>query len=286
MDRLSEGFINRMIKKAKGLYRLLRDLVSGQQTLKQVYLTLEGQIITRPKLNDDFNWERYPAYYKEELLSVAQVHTLLPNPIDFQFSLGKLTKTNLAVKDLHPNHQLLYEIILKINPNAILEVGCGGGDHLRNLLIFNSKLIAFGVDRSEGQVLTLRNRHPQLDAAISIVDVTASESVLPSVDLVYTQAVLMHISETNERLAIALNNILQAATSHVVLIENWTQHNFFLALQESIKQNPFWNDCHLYFVRSRFTPSVRALVLSKNILPFEMLYNYDELLQGAALRTH
>ena len=96
----------------------------------------------------------------------------------------------------------------------------------------------------------------------------------------------MHISETNDRLAFALNNILRAATSHVVLIENWTQHNFFLAIRESIKQNLFWNDSHLYFVKSRVTPSVRALVLSKNILPFEMLYNYDELLQGAALRTH
>jgi len=96
----------------------------------------------------------------------------------------------------------------------------------------------------------------------------------------------MHISETNNRFQIAINNMLKASKSQVVLMENWTQHNFLQAIQEGIKHNPAWQESHLYFVMSHQAPEVRALVLSKQEFPFEPLKNYDELLLGSPLRTH
>lgn len=145
----------------------------------------------------------------------------------------------------------------------MLEAGCGGGDHLRNLIFFNPQLDVHGVDRSEGQLTTLRKRHPILNAVVSVADLTSDDVTLPIADVVYSQAVLMHISETNNRFQIAINNMLKAAKSQVVLMENWTQHNFLHACQEAVKQDPEWHKSYLYFVKSIKVPEVRVLVLSK-----------------------
>ncbi len=286
MDRQSESAVKRAIIISRGIYRLVKDLLNNRITLKQALLVIEGRLLSRPKLNDDFNWDRYHLYYQQELISTGKFHTLLPQAGDFEFSEHVIKKNNPLVQDLHPNHQLLYEIILNINPKSILEVGCGGGDHLRNLKFFNPEFNALGADRSEEQIRTLKQRHPTLNTSISLNDITIEHSALPRADLAYTQAVLMHISETNNRLRFALNNILQAANSHIVLLENWTQHNFLIELRESINQSPGWENSEFYFVTSLGATNVRALILSKTELQFEKLLTYDQLLQGEVLRTH
>ena len=46
------------------------------------------------------------------------------------------------------------------------------------------------------------------------------------IELVFTQAVLMHIFEKEQRLKSALQNIFATTDNFVVLVENWSKQNF------------------------------------------------------------
>lgn len=285
-NRVNQKIYTIITGKVLGFFRLTKALFSKKITIKQFALTIYEQIFEKPKLGDDFNWGRYHLHYEQELVATSKFHCLLPRAGDFQFTDGKLLKIAPIKLDLHPNHQLLYEIILGLNPGAVLEAGCGGGDHLRNLTLFDKNINAYGVDRSVDQIALLKKRHPDLLAQIIVSDITKVDIDLPKVDLVYTQAVLMHISELNDRIKVAVTNLLNASAMHLILIENWTQHNFMQILREAISKNSNWKNSYMYFVISEIDPTIRALVLSKAELPYDPLTDYELLLQGDQLRTH
>ena len=111
-------------------------------------------------------------------------------------------------------------------------------------------------------------------------------SKIKKVDLIYTQAVLMHISETKNRFNYALQNILKSSKKHVIFIENWKSHHFLYEINKIIENNKKFKSYKLYFTKLDKDESVTALVLSKSILPFLKLTNYEQLLQGNSLRTH
>lgn len=115
---------------------------------------------------DDFDWQRYHYHYQADLAETKKVHTQVLSPGDYVFSDGALSLQG-NVLPLHPNHRLLYETILQLNPESVLELGCGGGDHLHNIsiLVKNAKL--YGVDLSDEQLVLLRERHPNLNAVIN-----------------------------------------------------------------------------------------------------------------------
>jgi len=262
-------------------------VLTREITAKQAWYYTQMRLFNKQKdLNDDFDWTRYHLHYREELKSGSRVATLVPRPGDFEFSQGSLRQINKNIRPLHPNHHLLYQIILGLKPHNVLEVGCGGGDHLSNLHLFNPQIELFGVDRSEGQMATLQERHPHLPAYLKIVDLTSLETVLPVVDVVYSQAVLMHISETQGRLANVLDNILRAAQSQVVMVENWTEHDFLAHLRGALKSNFAWAGAKFYYAYRPQSTEVRALILSKLPLPFEELHDYNSLLQGQAMHIH
>ena len=59
------------------LGKLLLSMLKRDITLKQFALDLRFRFIPQSKmLNDDFDWEKYPSYYKEELKSISRVHTI------------------------------------------------------------------------------------------------------------------------------------------------------------------------------------------------------------------
>lgn len=266
---------------------MIVEVACGKITFRQAYYQIHMRLFNEHKnLNDDFDWTKYHLYYREELKSVARGATLVPQQGDFEFSQGRILQKNKNIKPLHPNSHLLYELVLGLAPASILEVGCGGGDHLRNLGLFNPKIKVFGIDRSEGQLATLKSRHPKLPAELAITDVTSLSARLPLVDLIYTHAVLMHISETQNRFAIALDNIFKAAQSQVVMIENWSEHDFLSAVRVAIEANADWSKAKIYYTYRPEFPDVRALIVSKQSLPFTELHNYDSLLQGQTMYVH
>ena len=128
MDRGTLG------SKILGSIRLIKEVSQRKITLKQAYYTIKMRIFnTNRELNDDFDWSQYHYYYQEELKSNVRLSTLIPKAKQFEFRDGKIRQLDSKIKPLHNNHHLLYEVISNLNPSSVLEVGFGGGDHLRNL---------------------------------------------------------------------------------------------------------------------------------------------------------
>lgn len=88
--------------------------------------------LTGKRVGDDFDWEFYTDHYRAELERGSREHTLILKPGDYQFEGGRLLKKT-ACLPLHPNHRLLYEMLLQLQPATLMEIGCSGGDHLHNL---------------------------------------------------------------------------------------------------------------------------------------------------------
>lgn len=270
-----------------GVLRTIRQVLSREITLGHAYHYIMMRILpNKDQYNDDFNWNLYPKLYREELKGIERVHTLIVKTEDFRYVDGQIQQVKSSAPPLHPNHQFLYEVVLGLRPESVLEVGCGGGDHLHNLHAFNPSIELHGIDRSEGQLDTLRERHPDLSATVGVVDLTDSNATLPLVDLTYSHAVLMHISETHGRFDSALRNVLRSAKRHVVMIDNWTEHDFLAHIQKSVAADPNWAGATISFATFRGAPELTALVLSKDKVPYPELLDYDSLLQGKELRTH
>jgi len=287
-DRSESSLAFRLFRALISVFKLIQSLTKRQITLKQFFLDLEFRFIPQSRIqNDDFDWEKYPAYYSEELKSVARVHTLQINNKSFEYSNGSLIKRDTTAKDLHPNHEVLYRAVLCLFPHSVLEVGCGGGDHLANIYELNPTIKLYGVDRSHLQLRTLKNRHPGLSCVATVADVTENKCDIKSVDLVFTQAVLMHISEKDGRFQTALQNIFFAAKNFVVLVENWSQHNFLDEVVNIQALNPDWSKSNVYFLMSRDNSFSSALIVSKNVIPgLTKLDSYDQLLVGRKIVVH
>jgi SAM-dependent methyltransferase len=199
---------------------------------------------------DDFDWRSYNREYRGELKVIEKQHTLRLASGDYLFEGGAL-RARSARLPLHPNHRLLYETVLQLAPKSVMEVGCGGGDHLHNLALLAPALEIHGADRSEEQLRFLRERSPHLRADLRQLDATLPFSEgLPRVDLCYTQAVIMHIKTGNGHL-VALANLFRMAARQVVLMENWRSHSFvgdvrFLHDRRMIP----WKELHCYFRRA------------------------------------
>jgi SAM-dependent methyltransferase len=203
----------------------------------------KGETIT-----DDFDWKLYNLHYRGEVIDCGKRHTLVLKEGDYVFRDNTLIKSKEDILPLHPNHRLLYETMMQLKPASVFELGCGGGDHLHNigLLIKNTKL--HGVDLSVEQLGFLKERHPDLNAVINQYDCTLPfPSTFPQVDVAYTQAVLMHIKTGNAHM-ITLSNLFRMATKQIVLMENWTRHEFVEDIKKlhALKVIP-WNEVYFYY---------------------------------------
>ena len=279
--------MGKLSAKVKTLTHMARSVVKSEITTRQAVLELWMYVSnTQRNLKDDFDWSKYHSYYQEELKSISKVHTLVIDEESWTFVDGVLSSSEPSALPLHPNHKLLYETILELSPLSALEAGCGGGDHLYNLKTLRRDLVLHGVDRSDMQLRTLFARHPNLDASTSVADLTVKDLVLPKVDLVYSQAVLMHISEVQDRFQIALRNLLNAAEEYLVLMENWSQHDFKYHLEAITEETPGWKNAKLYFKKSTQDEAIRIMIVSKKNLPYDLVNDYELLLMGSKLVTH
>lgn len=215
---------------------------------------------------DDFDWTRYHLEYSKQLAAQESEVRLRLEDEDYVLEGGKLVRKRSPLP-LHPNHLLLYELVIELSPTSILEVGCGGGDHLRNLSILDPSLEIRGVDRSEGQLRTLAERNPMVVTKASVLDISSAHvDAQLAADLVYTQAVLMHI-QTRSSYERALANVFSLASEHVVLVENWHRHNFVEDISRLSSSGALgWDQVRLYVVEG--TGSSTALVASRHELPW------------------
>ena len=227
---------------------------------------------------DDFNWDEYTDYYKNELIQGQQDHSLRLSASDYVFDKFQLVK-HTSRAPLHPNHRLLYETVLVLDPRSVLEVGCGGGDHLFNLSSLKPTMSIFGVDRSTSQLEFAANRWPPIKDRTMKCDITLPYTTcLPSVDLVYTQAVIMHIKTGNGHL-VALSNLFRIAEKQVVLMENWSHHQFLSDIQFLHRERMIpWEDVFFYFRRSpEYGDKPHVMIISSIPLDLEPLVDYSVL---------
>ncbi len=207
---------------------------------------IQGLCVLRNKLisRDDFAWGRYHKNYAKQLKRNEEDYTLkLSN--DFEIVNSKLTFT--CNPPLNNSHQLLYQVIHDLNPKSIFEVGCGCGDHLYNLQKIMPKINVSGCDLLQKQLDFLHDRHPELKDTTYVYDITKGPTSIFE-ELFYTQAVLMHIQKGNRHVD-ALRNLFCPSNKYIVLMENWTRHNFYTDIKNISKERFFpWKDLHIYKV--------------------------------------
>jgi len=227
--------------------------------------------------NDEFDWQYYSNHYQYELSQVQKDHTLILKKDDYIFSNGELL-LNKDILPLHPNYRLIYETILQLSPQSVFELGCGGGDHLHNLSILNPNIKLHGVDISEKQIKLLHRRHKDLKADIRIFDITKPHPKnSPIVDVVFTQAVLMHLQTKNNHLK-AIENLFNHSKNQVILMENWERHNFMQDIQKMHeKQLIKWKDIFFYYRVSKEFNKPHLMIISNNPLKYPILNNYEVL---------
>lgn len=230
---------------------------------------------------DDFNWEVYNTEYREEINHIQKSHTLKLKNGDYRLDGANLV--NFAgILPLHPNHRLLYETLLLLKPASVVEVGCGGGDHLYNLKQLLPKCLVHGLDRSDKQLAFVVERSPELKNALQRYDATMPFSKkLPKVELAFTQAVIMHIQTGNAHLS-ALANLFAMASKQVVLMENWKQHAFLSDIKFLYKEGMIpWENIHFYFRRCpELNNKPHLMVVSSEPLDFEVLERDEQLING------
>jgi hypothetical protein len=230
----------------------------------------------REAFKDDYDWERYPHEYAAELKQIEKEFTRLLKEDQYAFD-GVHLRSQAPGKPLHPNHRLLYETILQLGPDSVLEGGCGGGDHLVNLSMLLPRAEVFGLDRSAGQLALLRNSAPRLLGRTRVFDMTMPFSDhLPQVELTFTQAVLMHIHTGNGHL-VALSNLFRMSSRYLILMENWTRHAFLEDICRLHDEGMTgWSHLHCYFRRSpEFGNKPHLLIASAVPLDLEPLSDYS-----------
>lgn len=225
---------------------------------------------------DDFDWRAYSTHYADELAEVERDYTTRLSPQDYVVTDDGSLVQKSSKHPLHPNHRLLYETLLQLRPTQVLEIGCGGGDHLYNLSVLAPEICTAGVDRSPEQLDLLKRRSPGLAAAVCVADITRPlPASLPAADIAYTQAVIMHIKTGDAHLD-ALASMFSAATKQVVMMENWGSHPFLADIRRLHAEGRIpWETSHFYFRRApELEGKPHLMVVSAAPLDYEPLEDY------------
>jgi SAM-dependent methyltransferase len=234
---------------------------------------------TRKFYDDDFDWNNYTASsYARQLDKIGKEHQMIAGQGELVFDpeTGAVTTGN---PPLHENALAIFELIGQLQPTSVHEAGCGGGDHLGNGAALFPDIKFSGGDRSETQLALLKQRHPQLANSVIIQDLTMPFSQKwPQAELVYSQAVLMHIHTAVSHF-VAFANMINQSTKHVVLMENYQCHNFVEEAQALFNGgHTNWSKMNVY----RFDGShgARIILLSQEDLNYPKLSSDSQIREG------
>lgn len=235
---------------------------------------------SRKFYDDDFDWENYTKdSYLRRLKGDVEVKyrpISAPGELIYDAETGKVESNG---QPIHPNQQLILEAVGQLAPARVHEVGCGGGDHIANVSTLFPEVEVTGGDRGASQLQLALQRHPRLAGQLGLQDITLPFSAQwPRADLVYSQAVVMHIHTAVSHF-VALSNMVAMADSYVLLMENPQCHNFVADLQALHAGGHLaWEALHLY--RFDGSTGARAILASRKPLDRPALTSDREMREG------
>ena len=226
---------------------------------------------------DDYIWEDYHSEYRNEIINHAKKY-LLNLPKKNTFNNNKLFYK--STKKLHPNHQTLYEVIKALNPKSIIELGCGGGFHVSNLKKILPKSKIIGLDRSPDQVNFAKMNYPNFANFFLVKNFSSFfnkfEVLKYQSDIIYSQAVLMHIQKNTDYESVIKNTLL-LSKKYIVLVESWPRHDF---VEDYLRiKNFLYPSMNLFFYIKK-NPQVGkflALIISKKTIYNSKKYGLETL---------
>ncbi|KKM19760.1 hypothetical protein LCGC14_1652330 [marine sediment metagenome] len=158
-----------------------------------------------------------------------------------QINPSNRTDADLKVADINytivHTHIKLYNEIRKLNFDTVLEVGCGIGKNLRNLWIIFPDKKFYGCDINP--LVLQKSTHYNVDSSIVFFDSTSKKISMDdnTIDLVFTNNVLQHISPKNIKEAI--NEISRVAKKYIIHSEDCYYKNLSEApMIDADKDNP------------------------------------------------
>ena len=238
---------------------------------------IANRILTGKKAPDDYDWKYYTGIYRQGLENIEKENVLSLKEGDYRLESGTLVKKGDNLP-LNENHRLIYETLLQLNPGTVLEVGCGCGDHLHNIKVLDSRISVYGIDISEGQLDFLKQRHPDLRDSVKRYNITIplQNQVLPEADIVFSQAVIMHIRENH---LVGLENMFRLARRQVVLMENWLRHEFMADIKALCDGKRLsWENAYFHYRDSSVTGKPHLMIVSRSPLPqYPVLHSYSML---------
>ena len=234
---------------------------------------------SRKFYDDDFDWNNYTSSsYSRQLDKIGKDYQMIAEQGELSFDPTTGTVT-AGDPPLYENALAIFELIGQLQPKSVHEAGCGGGDHLGNGATLFPDIIFTGGDRSKTQLELLKNRHPQLVDSVIQQDLTMPFSnKWPKVELVYSQAVLMHIHTAVSHF-VAFANMINQSTKHLVLMENYQCHNFVEEAQALFNGgHTNWPRMKIY----RFDGShgAQIILLSQEDLDYQTLSSDAEIRHG------
>jgi len=235
---------------------------------------------SRKFYDDDFDWENYTrdSYLRRLKGDVEAKYRAIsaPGELEFDAATGRVVSEGQPIQ---PNQQLILEAVGQLAPANVHEVGCGGGDHIANVATLYPDVAVSGGDRGTSQLELALQRHPQLSGKLGLQDITMPFSDRwPHADLVYSQAVVMHIHTAVSHF-VALSNMVRMAEKYVLLVENPHCHNFVADLKALHDGGHMaWNSLHMY--RFDGSTGARAILLSREPLDRPALTSDQQMRTG------
>ena len=171
------------------------------------------------KYNDDFDWQSvYPAAHKQQTLELEQEHQF-DLPKEHQVVGNKLIYDG---KPLVKNAEFLYEKIYELKPKSVFEVGFGYCNHLLSIKRLLPDIRLSGCDISYNQFNNGYIKYgDELRQLIKTSDLYIGDflklDLNKTFDLVYSQAVVMHMS--TERAMKAIQKMCSISNQYVLCLD-------------------------------------------------------------------
>lgn len=166
------------------------------------------------KTQDDYNWDFYPQVHYAQTLDLINNQGLM-----FQLPENPIVKDGKIDKSykIHANHRLIYEFVLNNDIKSVFEIGCGYANHLVSLYRLNNNLHLAGCDISDKQIEFAKMRYEEVkNFDIAICDFINFEPTR-KYDLVYSQAVLLHLS--TDRVKRCIEKMCKLSNKYVLFLD-------------------------------------------------------------------